>query len=56
MELDVQKVGEARKEELEFADKLNAWTVRPRQEAYDKMGRAPFGVRWIDHNKLKVMT
>ena len=56
VELDVQKVGEARKEELEFADKLNAWTVRPRQEAYDKMGLQQLASQTqqvIDANKDK---
>merc|ERR1712194_858431 len=49
--LDVDGVRSARKSEIEFAVKLGAWEARPRQESYDRMGRAPFGTRWIDSNK-----
>ena len=49
--LDPAAVGEARKQELEFAASLKAWEPRPRSEAFQKMGRAPFGTRWIDCNK-----
>ena len=49
--LDSAAVGEARKQELEFAASLKAWEPRPRSEAYQKMARAPFGTRWIDCNK-----
>ena len=33
-----------------FVDK-DVWTKRPRQEAFDKMGKAPITVRWVDVNK-----
>ena len=41
----------SRTEELEFAVKLGAWEPRPIAESLKRMGRRPFGVRWIDSNK-----
>ena len=41
----------ARRDEVDFANKLVAFDPRTRDEAYEKMGRAPFGTRWIDCNK-----
>ena len=41
----------ARADELAFARKLEAFEPRPISEAYELMGRAPFGTRWIDCNK-----
>ena len=44
-------VRQARVDELEFAKRLNAFEPRPWKEALEKMGRPPFGTRWIDSNK-----
>ena len=41
----------ARQDEVDFANKLQAFEPRSREEAIAKMGRAPFGTRWIDCNK-----
>ena len=49
--LEVEKVAKARTEELDFAAKLGAWETRTKVGAYARMGRAPFPVGWIDHNK-----
>ena len=44
-------VVKARKDEIAFAKTLEAFEPRPRAEAIRKMGRPPFGTRWIDSNK-----
>jgi hypothetical protein len=51
VELDPVMVRGARQEELNFADKLGAWEPRTRAEAFERMSRAPYGSRWLDHNK-----
>ena len=51
MELDPEGVRAARQDEMDFAKKLEAFEPRPLAEAWEKMGRRPFGVRWIDSNK-----
>ena len=49
--LDPIAVGTARKEELLFAEGLDAWEMKPRSHAMRQMGRALCGTRWLDHNK-----
>ena len=44
-------VGTARKEELQFVKGLDAWKMKPRSDAMRHMRRAPYGTRWLDHNK-----
>ena len=49
--LDPDLVREARKQELEYFSSKGVWHVRPRAEAFAKMGKAPITVKWIDVNK-----
>ena len=51
LELDPVGTAAARQSEIDFAWKLKAFEPRPRSEAYQRMGRKPFGMRWIDCNK-----
>ena len=51
LKLDPAGVRAARRDEMEFAERLEAFEPRPVEEAWEKMGRKPFGVRWIDCNK-----
>ena len=51
LELDAAGVRAARQDELDFATRLGAFEPRPVSEAWEKMGRKPFGMRWIDSNK-----
>ena len=41
----------ARAKELEFFRSKGVWTKVPRQTAYQKTGRPPISVRWVDVNK-----
>ncbi len=43
-------VREARKKELEYFRKMSVWAKRRRSEAFQRMGKAPTSVRWIDTN------
>ena len=49
--LDIELVRKARQEELKYFRDKGVWTKRPRQEAYQRMGKAPISVKWIDVNK-----
>ena len=51
--LDLDPVGAAaaRQSEIDFAWRLKSFEPRPWTEAYQRMGRKPFGMRWIDCNK-----
>ena len=49
--LDSNRVKKARQEELQYFEDKGVWTKRPRQEAYQKMDKAPITVKWIDVNK-----
>ena len=51
LELDPVGAAAARQSESDFAWRLKAFEPRPRTEAYQRMGRKPFGMRWIDCNK-----
>ena len=44
-------VEEARKRELEYFASKGVWHLRPREEAYRVMGKAPISVKWVDTNK-----
>ena len=44
-------VREARAKELTYFNDKGVWRKRPRQEAYQRTGRAPITVRWVDINK-----
>ena len=49
--LDPELVRKARQEELKYFKEKNVWNKRPRQEAYQRMGKPPISVKWIDVNK-----
>ena len=51
LELDPVGAAAARQSEIDFAWRLKAFEPRPWTEAYQRMGRKPFGMRWIDCNK-----
>ena len=44
-------VQQARKEELDFFSKKGVWEIVPIRTAWDKTGRPPISVRWVDVNK-----
>ena len=44
-------VQEARAKELLYFNSKGVWRKRPRSEAFQKTGRAPITVRWVDVNK-----
>jgi hypothetical protein len=51
LKLEPAGVRAACRDEMEFAERLEAFEPRPVEEAWENMGRKPFGVRWIDCNK-----
>ena len=44
-------VMEARKKELDFFKSKGVWLKVPRQQAFQRTGRPPISVRWVDVNK-----
>ena len=44
-------VGKARQEEMEYFFGMNVCTKVPEGEAWDRTGKRPIGVRWVDVNK-----
>ena len=38
----------ARQEEMVYFEKKDVYTTVPLQEAYDRTGKVPVGVRWVD--------
>ena len=42
---------EARAKELKFFADKQVWVKVPRQRAYERTGRPPISVRWVDTNK-----
>ena len=46
-----KEVVEARGKEIDFMVKRGMWEVRPRTECWEKTGKNPTGVRWVDTNK-----
>ena len=51
LELDSVGAAEARQSDVDFDWRKKAFESRPRTEAYQRMGRKLFGMRWIDCNK-----
>ena len=51
VDLDPQKVTQARKDEVEFYRKMGVYVKVPVSECYEVTGKQPASVRWIDHNK-----
>ena len=50
-ELPLGLVKEARMEEVTFMRGKGIWTERPTSECWDKTGKAPTSVRWVDTNR-----
>jgi hypothetical protein len=50
--LDLAKVKEARSEEVEYMKNRGIWKEVPAQECWDRTGRAPVSVKWVDTMKL----
>ena len=51
MELDPEKVKEARKAEVCYYRKMGVYEKVPIEDCYRQTGRSPIGVRWVDVNK-----
>ena len=49
--LDPELVKRARRAELEYFETKNVWFKKPRADAFQKMGKAPITVKWVDVNK-----
>ena len=49
--LQTDLVEAARKKELEYFAEKCVWRLRPRSEAYERMGKPPITVKWVDVNK-----
>lgn len=45
-------VRRARQEEMVYLSNKNVYTKHPLQEAFEKIGKQPVGVRWVDTNKV----
>ena len=54
-DLPADMVKSARKEEIDFMVKKGIWKLRPVTECWDKTGKAPVSVRWVDTNKGGVL-
>jgi hypothetical protein len=50
--LDIAKVREARSEEVEFMKSRCIWREVPLQACWDKTGKPPLTVKWVDTEKL----
>jgi hypothetical protein len=49
--LSLKEVHEARDEEMEFLNKRKIWCERTVKECFEKTGKAPVSVRWVDVRK-----
>ena len=47
----MEEVKVARKEEVTYMEQRGIWGLSPIQECWDKTGKAPVSVRWVDTNK-----
>ena len=50
-ELDGELVAKARAEEIGYMKRRGIWRVVPLKECWERTGKAPVGVRWVDTNK-----
>ena len=48
IELDVREVRKARKEEVGYMENRTIWTVKPETECWERLGKPPVSVRWVD--------
>ena len=49
--LPLDKVMEARREEVDYIEGRGIWELRPIRECWDVTGKKPVSVRWVDTNK-----
>ena len=49
--LDPKEVRRARREEIEYVQKMQFYTKVPKSECIKETGKSPISVRWIDINK-----
>ena len=49
--LKYNEVVEARREEIEYMVKRGIWELKPIAECWERTGKGPTGVRWVDTNK-----
>ena len=49
--LPLEKVEDVRKEEDGYMEGRGIWKLRPQVECWEKTGKAPVSVRWVDTNK-----
>ena len=52
-ELDPHEVSNARKEEIGYMPSRTIWSVKPISECWEKSGKAPVSVRWVDVQKAE---
>ena len=52
-ELDQQEVSNARKEEIGYMQSRSIWSVKPISDCWEKTGKAPVTVRWVDVQKAE---
>ena len=46
--MKVEDTKKAREEEVGYMEGRNIWTVKPIGECWEKLGKAPVSVRWVD--------
>ena len=50
-QLEVKEVKAARKEEVGYMENRRIWSMTPVSECWEKLGKAPVSVRWVDTMK-----
>ena len=46
---------EARKAEVDYMENRGIWTLRPVTDCWDRTGKDPVSVRWVDRRKKKAV-
>ena len=49
--LPIEEVRKAQKEEVTYMQRMKIWELRPIEECYEKTGKEPVSVWWVDTNK-----
>ena len=49
--IPISKVREARAEEVKYMMDRGMWVLRPIQESWERLGKGPVSVKWVDTNK-----
>ena len=50
-DLPIEEVREARKEEVDYMENRKLWSLKPLKDCWDKTGRDPVSMKWVDTNK-----